>query len=97
MKEPSTKEKMIEVMEKLFRVHTQMEKNKLEKELEALAVKFDEERRIDITEKLASGIPSYGPEAATLREELDVITHREEKRKAAKEEEAKKKVDKPKK
>ena len=92
VKEPSTKEKMIEVMEKLFRVHTQMEKNKLEN----LAVKYDEERRIDVTEKLASGIPSYGPEAATLREELDVITHREEKRKAAKEEEAKKKVDKPK-
>ena len=96
VKEPTTKEKMIEVKEKLSRVHTQMEKNKLEKELEALAVKYDEERRIEITEKLASGIPRYGPEAATLREELDVITQREEKRKAAKEEEAKKKADKPK-
>ena len=93
VKEPTTKEKMIEVKEKLSRVHTQMEKNKLERELEALAVKYDEERRKEITEKLASGIPSYGPEAATLREELDVITHREEKRKAAKEEEAKKKVE----
>ena len=96
VKEPTTKEKMIEVKEKLSRVHTQMEKHKLEKELEVLAVKWDEERRVEINEKLSSGIPRYGPEAATLKEELEVITAREEKRKAAKEEEAKKKADKPK-
>ena len=96
IKEPTTKEKMIEVKEKLSRVHTQMEKQRLEKELEVLAVKWDEERTVEINEKLASGIPRYGPEAATLKEELEVITAREEKRKTAKEEEAKKKADKPK-
>ena len=96
MKEPTTKEKMIEVKEKLSRVHTQMEKARLEKELEVLAVKWDEERTVEINEKLVSGIPRYGPEAATLKEELEEIKAREDKRKTAKEEEAKKKADKPK-
>ena len=96
VKEPTTKEKMIEVKEKLSRVHTQMEKARLEKELEVLAVKWDEERTVEINEKLVSGIPRYGPEAATLKEELEEIKAREDKRKTAKEEEAKKKADKPK-
>lgn len=59
-------------------------------------MQFDEERTNEIELKLNSGIPRYGPEAATLREELEAIKARLEKRKTAAEEEAKKKTDQPK-
>ena len=81
VKPPTTLEKITALKEKLIRVHTQLEKGKLEKELEALQIQWDEERTVEINTKLASGIPRYGPEAATLKEELEVIKAREEKRK----------------